>query len=296
MFLASLAYAGVPGSITYQGRLKEGGSPVTATRIMKFLIYKDSKASPEWVTTPDMSVNVSSGIFSVELTPSVDWTTGTDWYLETMIGITTPDKTLSPKEKITSQFFALHSKSSEDMEQSTGNSIHFAIGGSTIATITSTGNFGLTPPGVVVAYMGVTIPNGWLSCDGSTVTVTQYLGLFNAIGYTYGGSGASFSVPNLNGMFLRGRATDTTNDPDGPRSLGSNQIDTFQGHHHSPAMSVNANTTGVGPSYTLSTATGGGPWAGIPALDPSPDFINGSPRTGSETRPKNMAVNYIIKY
>jgi microcystin-dependent protein len=292
-FLASFAYAGAPGSITYQGRLKESGQPISNTRKMRFNIYKDGALA--WYS-PDLSVVVSSGMFSVEITPAVDWTTGTDWYIETIIGWPNPDKTLSPREKITSQFFALHAKSSEDLEQPAGNSIHFAIGGSTVATITSAGNFGLTPPGVVVAYMGATIPNGWLSCDGSTVTITQYQGLYSAIGYKYGGSGVNFVLPNLNGMFLRGYSTNSVVDPEGPRLVGSTQIDSFQGHHHSPAMSVNANTTGVGPSYILPTATGGGPFAGVPALDPCPDSSNGAPRAGPETRPKNIAVNYIIKY
>lgn len=45
------------------------------------------------------------------------------------------------------------------------------------------------------------IPVGWLACDGSTVSISQYQSLFNLIGTTYGGDGVqSFKLPNFNGQ------------------------------------------------------------------------------------------------
>src|SRR3954454_828523 len=38
---------------------------------------------------------------------------------------------------------------------------------------------------------------GWLACDGRSLSTTGFPGLFDAIGYAFGGSGASFSVPDL---------------------------------------------------------------------------------------------------
>jgi len=42
-------------------------------------------------------------------------------------------------------------------------------------------------------------PTGWLYCDGGSHSTSTYSALFGAIGYTYGGSGASFNVPDLRG-------------------------------------------------------------------------------------------------
>ncbi|MBP1641244.1 MAG: Tail Collar domain protein [Bacteroidetes bacterium] len=44
------------------------------------------------------------------------------------------------------------------------------------------------------------VPNGWMSCDGQTLTISQYQALFSLIGTTYGGNGTTnFMLPNLNG-------------------------------------------------------------------------------------------------
>jgi microcystin-dependent protein len=43
-------------------------------------------------------------------------------------------------------------------------------------------------------------PNGWLLCDGSTISVTQYTALFALLGTTYGGDGVkTFGIPDLRG-------------------------------------------------------------------------------------------------
>ena len=44
------------------------------------------------------------------------------------------------------------------------------------------------------------VPN-YLNCDGSSYSTTAYPALFTAIGYAYGGSGASFNVPNFASRF-----------------------------------------------------------------------------------------------
>ena len=51
--------------------------------------------------------------------------------------------------------------------------------------------------GLIVAYGSATPPTGWLSCNGASVSTTTYATLFGLIGYTYGGSGASFLLPDL---------------------------------------------------------------------------------------------------
>jgi microcystin-dependent protein len=40
---------------------------------------------------------------------------------------------------------------------------------------------------------------GWLLCDGRTVAISDFEFLFNVIGYSYGGSGDNFRLPNAAG-------------------------------------------------------------------------------------------------
>ena len=54
------------------------------------------------------------------------------------------------------------------------------------------------PIGSVAMFAGAAAPVNWLICDGSSLATTgTYAGLFGIIGYTYGGSGANFNLPNL---------------------------------------------------------------------------------------------------
>ena len=70
----------------------------------------------------------------------------------------------------------------------------------------------ITPTGSVLAFAGSTSPAGWLLCDGSAVSRTDYAALFAVIGTTYGsGDGNStFNLPNLVDKFVEGSATSGT--------------------------------------------------------------------------------------
>lgn len=43
---------------------------------------------------------------------------------------------------------------------------------------------------------------GWLICDGRSVSVNDFLFLFNVIGHSFGGSGSNFNLPNPAGRIL----------------------------------------------------------------------------------------------
>lgn len=55
------------------------------------------------------------------------------------------------------------------------------------------------PVGALMDYAGAAAPSGWLLCFGQSLSTTTYALLFAAIGYTYGGSGANFSLPDYRG-------------------------------------------------------------------------------------------------
>jgi microcystin-dependent protein len=51
--------------------------------------------------------------------------------------------------------------------------------------------------GIVIPWGSASIPSGFLECNGQSVSTSTYANLFAVIAYTYGGSGASFNVPDL---------------------------------------------------------------------------------------------------
>jgi microcystin-dependent protein len=72
------------------------------------------------------------------------------------------------------------------------------------------------PAGVILPFGGATAPTGWLVCDGSQVSRSQYADLFAAIGTAHGaGDGSStFHLPDFRGRFLRGADGGAARDPD----------------------------------------------------------------------------------
>ena len=52
------------------------------------------------------------------------------------------------------------------------------------------------PTGTILAYVGRTIPYGWLRCEGASLARARYPGLFAVLGTMYGSrSPATFSLP-----------------------------------------------------------------------------------------------------
>jgi len=58
--------------------------------------------------------------------------------------------------------------------------------------------------GSITTSVLLTPPPNYLICDGSSLSVTQYQQLFNVIGYNYGGSGASFNLPDFRNYYILG--------------------------------------------------------------------------------------------
>jgi microcystin-dependent protein len=51
--------------------------------------------------------------------------------------------------------------------------------------------------GLIIPWGAASIPSGFLECNGQSVSTATYAALFAVIGYTYGGAGASFLLPDL---------------------------------------------------------------------------------------------------
>lgn len=180
--------------------------------------------------------------------------------------------------------------------------------------------------GIVVAFAGDDIPDGWVLCDGKMVDRTQprFSKLFDAIGTIHGGDGNPlFQLPDYLGRFLRGVNHDAVDvfegggsllrDPDAdnrrapgqnntgnPKNqVGSIQDDSFQSHAHPIHDPGHAHQIGVGaggnklegPHGSSHFRQMGTHWGAHTA----PTNIAIQAVGGTETRPKNAYVNWIIK-
>ncbi|MCD4724492.1 MAG: tail fiber protein [Bacteroidales bacterium] len=108
------------------------------------------------------------------------------------------------------------------IESTTGG---FKFPDGTVQTTAATAS-SVLPPGMIVPFAGdaAHVPQGWLICDGSAISRTTYVNLFNMIGTNYGSGNNSttFNLPDLRGMFLRGADNGSGNDPDAGSRTASN--------------------------------------------------------------------------
>ena len=173
----------------------------------------------------------------------------------------------------------------------------------------------LVPVGTVVAFAGGSPPDGWLVCDGRAVSRSGNPALWAAIGTSWGaGDGSTtFNIPDLRGLFLRGvdhsQWVPDENPPRDPNrnshtaqqtggnsgnSVGSVQPDEFMSHKHE--WTGTDNYSGGGGSVYAGFAYDNGRYdigSQLPTDNPRFAILNNG---GSESRPKNAYVNYIIKF
>jgi len=74
----------------------------------------------------------------------------------------------------------------------------------TVSTLTTTIGESM-PLGSIIQYATTTAPNTkWVICEGQSLSTTSYPDLFALVGYTYGGAGALFNLPNYKQNFVAG--------------------------------------------------------------------------------------------
>lgn len=184
------------------------------------------------------------------------------------------------------------------------------------------------PTGAVCTFAGATVPTGWLKCNGALLSRTTYASLFAVIGTTYGaGDGSTtFALPDLRGEFVRG--FDDARGVDTGRALGSAQAGQNLSHTHTeqgagghghtawsdsqgahshvfeslPRMSDtdrgagNASLWSIDGTTTQTTSIAGAHTHGV-GIDPVGNHTHTIDASGgSESRPRNIAMHYIIKF
>lgn len=157
-----------------------------------------------------------------------------------------------------------------------------------------------TPTGVVQAFAGSTTPQGWLLCDGSAVSRTDYAALYAVIGTTYGaGDGSTtFNLPNLVDKFVEGSATSGTVKSAGlPNITGGLSLRPVDGGMNvtwetdNGAIKV-AKKTGDNSNCVAKGSSNG------PLMDVTIDASRSSSVYGksSTVQPPALTMRYIIKY
>jgi microcystin-dependent protein len=158
--------------------------------------------------------------------------------------------------------------------------------------------------GTVASFPFPTAPSGWLACDGTEVAISDYQALWDRIGTLWthagweavhgAGTSGKFKLPNLSGAFLRGIGTGVINARNkvGP-AIGAKQEDQMQGHWHANNVSSYLQAGG-----SQATRSGNNDIISdnLPSVrQPMTDGTNGTPRTGTESRPYNVGVLWCIK-
>nr|DAR99674.1 MAG TPA: tail fiber protein [Caudoviricetes sp.] len=156
--------------------------------------------------------------------------------------------------------------------------------------------------GMIIASASVNIPEGFLLCDGSAISISAYINLYNVIGNAYGnGNGSTtFNIPDLRGEFIRG--ADNGRGVDGGRALGSTQSDAIR--------NITGQFAGYGDRFLINEFSGVFGRTGsasrkisVVGEDYNETSYNGANfdasrvvPTANENRPRNVAVNFYIKY
>jgi len=184
----------------------------------------------------------------------------------------------------------------------------------------------LVPTGAVMSFATKGAPQGWLACNGQTLSRTNYQNLFAVIGTTWDtGVGINdFAIPNLNGVgyFIRGGIVDGAYNPDSTKkptnnfNISANQGTTSSEGAHDHALSYNSGGSPQGHDenagnlreypYPLAGYSNGTAY-GLYGLGSAGEHnhtinttittnINDTSTWDNETAPKNVILLYCIKY
>ncbi|WP_052272271.1 phage tail protein [Leisingera sp. ANG-M7] len=193
------------------------------------------------------------------------------------------------------------------------------------------------PTGSLLPTLASTEPSDgqWLLCNGQSISTTSYPELFAIIGYTFGGSGASFSLPDAEDLILMGAGgaasllgtagaltqtlsaanmpahTHGITDPGHTHTFTGtphNHTITDPGHTHSVDQAAGAADAATGSDVTSATGGGttGSSTTGVTVNNATAGGTNASATTGISVDsagsgtafsilPPVLGVNFLIK-
>lgn len=165
------------------------------------------------------------------------------------------------------------------------------------------GGFTLVPVGTIVPFPGEQAPLGWMFCDGRSITKEEYPELYAVVGS---------KIPDLRGEFIRG--LDRGRGIDANRVLGTAQGDAIRNlagqfdilstniptnlPNTRPIITYADGIFNIGPTLTTSPGidmTSATSYGDRTVFTMKIDASTSVP-VANENRPRNVAMNYIIKY
>lgn len=166
--------------------------------------------------------------------------------------------------------------------------------------------------GVIELFAGPTsaIPETKLRCDGTSYPVADYPHLFAVIGYTFGGSGAFFNVPDLVDRFPIGAGTKALGTTGGAGStvltaanLPPHAHTINHGHSVPMQYSPDVPTTGSGVRIIRINGEGAGGSGGTSSPFSVPTFTGNSGNGNGLTNPPTavdvlnpwLSIHYVIR-
>lgn len=168
----------------------------------------------------------------------------------------------------------------------------------------------------LIGYFPSTSRQGWVEADGTTLLRTDYPKLWayaqtsgllvsdtdwlsnpadNMGKFSEGGGSTDFRLPLLDGKVIRTHDPNRVYDTE-VRGQGSYQEDAFQGHWHTDDAAIIGYANQEGGSYNWAISGGGNNLMrfDVAITNPVSDGANGTPRTASETKTKNIAYTAYI--
>jgi microcystin-dependent protein len=156
------------------------------------------------------------------------------------------------------------------------------------------GDPGSEPAGTIVAFAGTSAPPGWLLCDGSEVSRTQYAALFAVVGDLYGNGDqtSTFNLPDLRGRIPVGAGQGGGTSARALAETGGAETVTLtvaQMPKHAHNTHLSGNQTDI---LATVSGTSRAPGPGIPTI-PTLEAGGSQPH---ENMPPFVVLNYIIKH
>lgn len=259
---ASVAWA-EQAPLTYQGRLLANGQPVDdGEYTLAVELFADEDASQRICGDTQVSVEVVAGYFTHTIEDSSCMEELREPYRQVYVRVLARGGPFGDRDvevgvhSISTGVFALHAMSG-------GGAV-----GDVVASMLTVEQF--------QALRGT----GWVLADGGSYAGSRYAEI----------TGRS-SVPDLRGVFLRGKdhgrnAEDGRGNPGGDFALGDYQPDEVGSHGHEVEI---ADSTDIGEQEVPVISEG------TTSEEADPHNLRTTEDGGSETRPRNVTVNYFIR-
>ena len=155
--------------------------------------------------------------------------------------------------------------------------------------------------GVVTSYSGTTLVFTSDDSGGSGTFAAWTFACADRTIFGMGDGSTTFRAPDWRGLFIRGAGssgyyTAANGSAFAGGAVGAPQNDEGQGHIHDSTNSTVLFAVIGGGTQNFSSTPGGGGDGTVVTGGPLSDGTNGTPRTGAETRPANVAVNFGMFY